>query len=182
MELELNNKIEEKDVSNDSIISEFTQELSKALEVKDIIIYQKPSDNGKFTDENLIKIEEEYKKIINDFFNIQELDNNKIYEVLEIGKNYDVVREYDKETEKTVDIQLPKKELPEDCKVGMILHKEDDYIIDKDMTQEMYYKMKEYETELLNEQEKYFKKMRKSGELYYVKSVERRLQVMENGT
>lgn len=42
--------------------------------------------------------------------------------------------------------------------------------------------MKEYETNLLNEQQKYLKKMRKNGELYYVKTVEWRLQILENRT
>ena len=172
MELEL----EESRISNDSTISEFTKELSKALEVKDIFVYQKPIDNGKFTDENLIKIEEEYRKVIGSFFDIQELGNSKIYEVLKLGKSYNVVREYDNETKETIELQVSNEELPKECKEGMILSKvNDEYVIDKEMTQEMYYKMKEYETELLNEQQKYLKKMRKNGELYYVKSIERRL-------
>ena len=182
MELELNSKIEEHTVSNDSIISEFTKELSKTLETKDIFVYKKPIDDGEFTDENLVKIEEEYRNTINSFINLQEEANNTIYEVIEIGKNYDLVREYNAKTEEIVDYQLSKGELPKECKKGMILHKEDGYVIDKEMTQELYYKMKEYETKLFNEQEKYLKKMRKNGELYYVKNVERRLQVLEDRT
>lgn len=176
MELELNNEVEKGSISNDSAISEFTKELSKTLEIEDLFSYRRPIDNGEFTDENLMKLEEEYKKIVNEFFNIQEFGDSKIYEVLDFGKNYDLIREYDKETEKIINLQVPKGKLPKNCKIGMLLHKEnDEFLIDKEMTQEMYYKMKEYETELLNEQQKYFKKMRKNGELYYVKSVERRL-------
>lgn len=183
LELETDNELNEDIISNENIISEFTQELSKKLEEKDIFVYQRPIDNGEFTNENLEKLEKKYKQIITDFYNIQDIENSTICEVLEMGKNYDVVREYDKEMEKIVDMQVSKKELPKDCKIGMILRKEDDeYAIDKDMTQEMYYKMKEYETELTNEQEKYLKKMRKNGELYYVKNVERRLQVLEDRT
>ena len=179
LELEL----EENDISNDNAISEFTKELSKALETKDIFVYQKPIDNGKFTDENLMKIEQEYKNTVNGFFDIQGLEDSKIYEVVKIGKSYNVVREYDKETEEITALQVSNEELPKECKEGMILKKEDDtYVVDKEMTQEMYYKMKEYETELLNEQQKYLKKMRKNGELYYVKNVERRLQILENRT
>ena len=158
LELEINNKIKENTVSNDSIISEFTKELSKTLEIKDMFIYQKPIDNGEFTDENLMKLEEEYKKVITKFLNIQELDDSKIYEVLKIGKSYNVVREYDSEGKETVDLQISNDELPADCKTGMLLRKENNkFVIDKEMTQEMYYKMKEYETKLLNEQEKYLK-------------------------
>ena len=131
MELELNNEVEKSAISNDSAISEFTKELSKTLEIEDLFSYRRPIDNGEFTDENLVKLEEEYKKIIKEFLNIKEFD---------------------------------------------------EFLIDKEMTQEMYYKMKEYETKLLNEQEKYLKKIRKDGELYYVKKIERRLQILENRT
>ncbi len=176
MKLELNTKLEENTLSNESIISEFTKELSKSLEIKDIFIYKEPIDTGKFTDENLLKIDEEYKRKIKEFLNNQELESGKIYEVIKLDKSYNVVREYNAKTDKIVDLQVSSDELPKDCKTGMLMQKENNkYVIDKEMTQEMYYKMKEYETELLNEQQKYFKKMRKNGELYYVKSVERRL-------
>ena len=183
MELELNNKVEKETVSNDSAISEFTKELSKTLEIEDLFSYRRPIDNGEFTDENLIKLEEEYKKTIKEFLNIQEFEDSKIYEALDFGKNYDLIREYDKEREEIINLQIPKGRLPQNCKIGMLLHKENDkFLIDKEITQAMYYKMKEYETKLLNEQEKYLKKMRKDGELYYVKKIERRLQIMENRT
>ena len=176
LELETDKELEEDVISKEDIISEFTQELSKKLEERDIFVYQRAIDNGEFTNENLEKLEEKYKQIITDFYSIQDIEDSKICEVLEIGKNYNVVREYDKELERIVDVQVSKEELPKDCKIGMILRKDEgEYAIDKDMTQEMYYKMKEYEPELINEQEKYLKKMRKNGELYYVKSIERRL-------
>ena len=183
MNLELNNEVEKSAISNDSAISEFTKELSKTLEIEDVFSYRKPIDNGEFTDENLMKLEEEYKKAINEFINAQEFGDSKIYEVLDIGRNYDLIREYDKAREEIINLQIPKGKLPQNCKIGMLLHKEnDEFLIDKEMTQEMYYKMKEYETKLLNEQEKYLKKMRKDGELYYVKKIERRLQILENRT
>lgn len=103
-------------VSNNDV-RKFTEELSKSLEIDNLLIYNLPIDNGKFTDENLVKLEEKYKDII-----------------------------------------------------------------DKEKPQNVYYQMKEYETNLLNEQQKYLKKMRKNGELYYVKTVERRLQILENRT
>ena len=183
MDIELNNEVEKGTISNDSAISEFTKELSKTLEIEDLFSYRRPIDNGEFTDENLMKLEEEYKKIVNEFLDIQEFRDSKIYEVLDFGKNYDLIREYDKETEEIINLQVPKGTLPQNYKIGMLLHKEnDEFLIDKEMTQEMYYKMKEYETKLLNEQEKYLKKMRKDGELYYVKKIERRLQILENRT
>lgn len=79
-------------VSNNDV-RKFTKELSKSLKVGDLLIYNLPIDNGKFTDENLVKLVEKYKEII-----------------------------------------------------------------DKEKTQNVYYQMKEYETNSLNEQQKYLKK------------------------
>ena len=79
-------------VSNNDV-RKFTEELSKSLKVGDLLIYNLPIDNGKFTDENLVKLVEKYKEII-----------------------------------------------------------------DKEKTQNVYYQMKEYETNSLNEQQKYLKK------------------------
>ena len=79
-------------VSNNDV-RKFTKELSKSLKVGDLLIYNLPIDNGKFTDENLVKLVEKYKEII-----------------------------------------------------------------DKEKTQNVYYQMKEYETNSLNEQQKNQKK------------------------
>ncbi len=92
MELDVNHDMKANKVSNNDV-RKFTKELSKSLKVGDLLIYNLPIDNGKFTDENLVKLVEKYKEII-----------------------------------------------------------------DKEKTQNVYYQMKEYETNSLNEQQKYLKK------------------------
>lgn len=92
MELDVNHDMKANKVSNNDV-RKFTEELSKSLKVGDLLIYNLPIDNGKFTDENLVKLVEKYKEII-----------------------------------------------------------------DKEKTQNVYYQMKEYETNSLNEQQKYLKK------------------------
>ena len=92
MELDVNHDMKANKVSNNDV-RKFTKELSKSLKVGDLLIYNLPIDNGKFTDENLVKLVEKYKEII-----------------------------------------------------------------DKEKTQNVNYQMKEYETNSLNEQQKYLKK------------------------
>jgi len=92
VELDVNHDMKANKVSNNDV-RKFTKELSKSLKVGDLLIYNLPIDNGKFTDENLVKLVEKYKEII-----------------------------------------------------------------DKEKTQNVYYQMKEYETNSLNEQQKYLKK------------------------
>ena len=96
MELDVNHDMKANKVSNNDV-RKFTKELSKSLKVGDLLIYNLPIDNGKFTDENLVKLVEKYKEII-----------------------------------------------------------------DKEKTQNVYYQMKEYETNSLNEQQKYLKKWEKT--------------------
>jgi len=96
VELDVNHDMKANKVSNNDV-RKFTKELSKSLKVGDLLIYNLPIDNGKFTDENLVKLVEKYKEII-----------------------------------------------------------------DKEKTQNVYYQMKEYETNSLNEQQKYLKKWEKT--------------------
>ncbi len=170
MELNINNEVEEKTLSPTAVL-EFTKELSQNVEIEDTLAYNLPTDDGKFTDENLIKINKTYNSIIKDFASTNDAN---IYEVIQLGKNYNIIREYDNENDRIRNLQISCDELPKGYKVGMFLQKtNDEYVLDKDLTKSVYYKMKEYETDLLNEQQKDLKKMRKNGELYYVKSVER---------
>ncbi len=173
MELDVNHNTNLSTLPNNDM-ENFAKELSENLEMKDLLIYTLPTDNGEFTNENLIKLEEKYNEIIKEFAKENNMD--KIYLVMETNKNYNVVREYDAELDKITDWQLTHEELPPNCKEGLVLIKENkEYLIDKELTQNLCYKMKEYETNLLNEQQKYLKKMRNSGGLYYVKNIERRL-------
>ena len=173
MDLEMNQNHENSIFSN-SETNQFMEELSENLEIGNLLIYNLPIDNGEFTNENLEKIKNYYNEIIQEF--AKENNQNEIYSILKINKSYNIIRKYDADLDKITDFQVSTNEIPIDSKEGLILKKiNNEFVIDKDMTQNIYYKMKEYETNLLNEQQRYLKKMRKNGELYYVKSVERRL-------
>ena len=173
MDLQINQSHENSLLTNIDT-KQFIEELSENLEIGNLIIYNLHIDNGEFTNENLEKIKNYYNEIVQEF--AKENNQNEIYSILKINKSYNIIRKYDSDLGKITDMQISTAELPIDSKEGLILKKiNNEFIIDKDMTQNIYYKMKEYETNLLNEQQKYLKKMRKNGELYYVRSVERRL-------
>ena len=163
----------------DNEVKKFTEELTESLTTEELLIYNLPIDNGKFTNENLEKIKEKYKEILKEF--AETYDMKEIYTVLKVGKSNNIIREYNVEQDKITEWQIETDKCPVNCKTGTILQKvNDNYIMDKEITQKAYYQMKEYETNLLNEQQKNLKKIRKNGELYYVKSVERRLQILED--
>ena len=162
-------------------VKKFTEELTESLKTEELLVYNLPIDNGKFTNENLEKVEEKYKEILKEFAKTRGI--KEIYTVLKAGKSNNIIREYNIDQDKMTDWQIETNKCPVNCKVGTILQKvNDNYVIDKEITQSAYYKMKEYETNLLNGQQKNLNKIRKNGELYYVKSVERRLQVLEDRT
>ena len=162
-------------------VKKFTEELTESLKTEELLVYNLPIDNGKFTNENLEKVEEKYKEILKEFAETRGI--KEIYTVLKAGKSNNIIREYNIDQDKMTDWQIETNKCPVNCKVGTILQKvNDNYVIDKEITQSAYYKMKEYETNLLNGQQKNLNKIRKNGELYYVKSVERRLQVLEDRT
>ncbi|MCI8621537.1 MAG: hypothetical protein HFJ50_07550 [Clostridia bacterium] len=180
MELDIEHATKENSLFNNDV-KKFTEELTESLETEELLIYNLPIDNGKFTNENLEKVEEKYKEILKEF--AKTYDMKEIYTVLKAGKSNNIIREYNIEQDKIKDWQIETNKCPVNCKTGTILQKIDNkYIIDKEMTQDAYYQMKEYETNLLNEQQKNLNKIRKNGELYYVKSIERRLQSMEDRT
>ena len=178
MELDIEHATKENSLFNNDV-KKFTEELTESLETEELLIYNLPIDNGKFTNENLEKIKEKYKEILKEF--AETYDMKEIYTVLKVGKSNNIIREYNVEQDKITEWQIETDKCPVNCKTGTILQKvNDNYIMDKEITQKAYYQMKEYETNLLNEQQKNLKKIRKNGELYYVKSVERRLQILED--
>ena len=180
MKLDIEHATKENSLFNNDV-KKFTEELTESLKTEELLIYNLPMDNGKFTNENLEKVEEKYKEIVKEFAETRGI--KEIYTVLKVGKSNNIIREYNIEQDKMTDWQIETNKCPINCKVGTILQKvNDNYVIDKEITQSAYYKMKEYETNLLNEQQKNLNKIRKNGELYYVKSIERRLQVLEDRT
>lgn len=173
MDLDVNHDMKANVLSNNDV-KKFTEELTKSLEIEDLLIYNLPIDNGKFTNENMEKINRKYEEVLKEFAKTN--DNKEIYVVLKVGRSNNIVREYDLELDKVTDWQIEIDKCPVNCRAGTILQKIDDnYIIDKEKTQNVYYQMKEYETNMLNEQQRYLKKMRKNGELYYVKNIDRRM-------
>lgn len=180
MELDIGHTTKANRLLNNDV-KKFTEKLTESLKTEELLRYNLPIDDGKFTNENLEKVEEKYKEILKEFAETNGM--KEIYTVLKVGKSNNIIREYNIEQDKTTDWQIETNKCPINCKVGTILQKvNDNYIINEEITQSAYYQMKEYETNLLNEQQKSLNKIRKNGDLYYVKSVERELQSLEDRT
>ena len=181
MDLDLETNL--KNTVSNTTINNFTNELYNNLEMGEILSYTRPIDNGEFTNENRAKINKEYEQNIFNFLNNENtlLKDTSIYEVYNIDNSNCFIKKYTKGEDTILNLSVSNTKLPKDLKVGMLLTKNNgEYTVNKDLTQELYYKMKELESSILNEQQKFLKSMRKNGELYYVKSINRRLQTMAN--
>lgn len=164
-----NNILQSKEISN------FIQELSNTLKDNNILVY-KDYDSTKFTRENEEKLWEKKEKLISESItenNIGNAEEDKLYEIsYKNSKGYGVI-EFDENYSNRKSILVDNEKLPQNVEKGMFFRKVDDnYVFDKVTTEKVYNEMKNYEKELINEQNNTLKEMRKEGATYKVTYLE----------
>ena len=164
-----NNILQNKEISN------FIQELSNTLKDNNVLAY-KDYDSTKFTRENEEKLWDKKEKLISQSItenNIGNAEEDKLYEIsYKNSKGYGVI-EFDENYSNRKSILVDNEKLPQNVEKGMFFRKvDDDYVFDKVTTEKVYNEMKNYEKELINEQNNTLKEMRKERATYKVTYLE----------
>ena len=164
-----NNVLQSKEISN------FIQELSNTLKDNNVLAY-KDYDSIKFTRENEEKLWNKKEKLISESItenNIGKAEENKLYEIsYKNSKGYGVI-EFDENYSNRKSISVDNERLPQNVEKGMFFRKvNDNYVFDRVTTEKVYNEMKNYEKELMNEQNNTLKEMRKEGATYKVTYLE----------
>lgn len=164
-----NNVLQSKEISN------FIQELSNTLKDNNVLAY-KDYDSIKFTRENEEKLWNKKEKLISESItenNIGNAEENKLYEIsYKNSKGYGVI-EFDENYSNRKSISVDNERLPQNVEKGMFFRKvNDNYVFDRVTTEKVYNEMKNYEKELMNEQNNTLKEMRKEGATYKVTYLE----------
>ena len=136
----------------------------------------KDYDSIKFTRENEEKLWNKKEKLISESItenNIGNAEENKLYEIsYKNSKGYGVI-EFDENYSNRKSISVDNERLPQNVEKGMFFRKvNDNYVFDRVTTEKVYNEMKNYEKELMNEQNNTLKEMRKEGATYKVTYLE----------
>lgn len=161
--------------SNTNEIEEFTKELNNALKENEILVYQ-GYDSRNVTNENELKIWDKRKEVIGKYINennINNADENKLYEIsYKVSGGVNVI-EYNGTYEDSVSLTVAYAELPENVEKGMFFRKIDgNYVFDKETTEKVYNEMTNFQEELIAEQKEVLKNMRQEGAVYKVTYLE----------
>ena len=164
-----NNILQNKEISN------FIQELSNTLKDNNVLVY-KDYDSAKFTRENEEKIWDKKEKLISESIienNIENADENKLYEIsYKNSKGYSVI-EFDEKYSNRNTISVDNEKLPQNAETGMFFRKVgNNYVLDKVTTEKIYNEMTSFQNELVKEQKEMLNDMRQDGAIYKVTYLE----------
>ncbi len=164
-----NNILQNKEISN------FIQELSNTLKDNNVLVY-KDYDSAKFTRENEEKLWGKKEKLISESItenNIENSDQNKLYEISYKNSNgYSVIEFNEKYSNRNI-ISVDNEKLPQNTETGMFFRKVgDNYVFDKVTTEKIYNEMTSFQNELVKEQKEMLNDMRQDGAIYKVTYLE----------
>lgn len=173
--LDLNqlNRLDSDSFTLNSELREITQKLDESLDMENIKVY-KCYDERRYTHENLDKIWNMHYKIIENHvtqINMQNLDNNNLYELLYTSDNQAHLLEYTNIGERNhVNVNL--NNLPQNVRENMFFRKVNgNYLLDRKVTEDIFQELENYKSYLYEEQIKFIRSMKKEGSTYKVVSL-----------
>ena len=174
MKLDLGIELANNIFQNKEILN-FMQDLSNSLKDNNCLVY-KDYDNSKFTRENEEKLWNKKEELISECItknNIENADENKLYEILYKDlKGYSVI-EFDEKYSNRTTILVDNEKLPQNTEKGMFFRKVDsNYVLDKVTTEKIYNEITSFQDELVKEQKEMLNEMRQNGAIYKVTYLE----------
>ena len=174
MKLDLGIELANNIFQNKEILN-FMQDLSNSLKDNNCLVY-KDYDNSKFTRENEEKLWNKKEELMSECItknNIENADENKLYEILYKDlKGYSVI-EFDEKYSNRNTILFDNEKLPQNTEKGMFFRKVDsNYVLDKVTTEKIYNEITSFKDELVKEQKEMLNEMRQNGAIYKVTYLE----------